>query len=1198
MSRSAALIGKVALCAIIFAFASLGFSQLDTLRVSPAVTTGGNRMLGTVSVTSTSTVDVEIQLTSGNPNALIQTEADGPISQNAVLTIPGGSQVVRKTFLVITRPVPDRVFFTITARLGDRTLAVPVGIVPGSVPYTFLDLGVLAPGNSSEATALNNSGVVVGNSFSATTSRAFSGNLGGNISALQLFIGAGNSAAYDVNSGGAITGWVTVTQAQPGNPAIRRAAVWNLGLLTELGTFGGRIHSEGAAINSAGQVTGFSYNLNPDGEKVDINSFSFSNTQVIPNLGFVGHPDWLLSHVDDSGQIYGHSLVPTIPPPAEGPMFSLQAHRFRVGPGATPLEVSQPSTAVSSGRRPWLIFGPDNTIWLVNADTVVGSKTDPFGNATQYVLYTNFSDPEPFDPVPPVTPPPPTPTPFVRELGRVPTLALQPGVSRGQLANSIVPFDQWVVGTSSGRGTLFIPSGVNDLLPNTPGSAYIGGELIDLNSFLPVASPWEIQAANDISEFTPTNGFRGAIVGRARNNSNNQVRGFVKEIDLSGRLIGVNLMSAIANPSQRVVGGTASQLDFTLSMGLPTENAAPIPTPPRSPVVIEIESLNPGVVTINGASFTQLGLAYPMIGRGPDQLRIPGTPPGTGAIKTQPVSTITEVPLIFSYRGELFVDPVRQERVINLTVVPLGVAAFTIEPRRISSGQRTTGRVEIDLPRTTDTVVTIASNRPTIARPVNGTVTIPAGTLSAEFPITSSGVIRDQSVTFTASFTDNTVNPPVVRSRTAPLEVVATGLASIELDSPSVFTGTGTDGTITLNGPMPNVPEAERQIVLQSDNPGITFVPPVVTVPVGAVSVRFRVNVPNVNQTIFSTITAVYKGDILSTTIQIRAITLDAVTLQPSTTLFGTQVIGRVRLTEVNPETAGTRIVQLQSSNQSVASVPASVAVVPGQQEAEFIINVTANPPNPPPTSVVITATLDSVQRTATLNLVNLSLQAITTELKTVVGGTPMGTQGTFGGSVRLSGNAPPGGVQVTVSSTNPDAAGFVSAIGQPRVSSIVVNIPGGSNQGTFIVQTVPVAATTNLFITAVAGGQTLSAGLTVLPASLQQLLIQPVTLAGGQTSSVAEVRMNGPVKNTTRIFLFTNNQNVLIPPFVDLPAGSNVVAIPGGVSIKPISSAQSAIVTAQIGSQTISTTLNLVPGGSGGNFGGSGGKGGGKSAP
>jgi hypothetical protein len=168
-------------------------------------------------------------------------------------------------------------------------------------------------------------------------------------------------------------------------------------------------------------------------------------------------------------------------------------------------------------------------------------------------------------------------------------------------------------------------------------------------------------------------------------------------------------------------------------------------------------------------------------------------------------------------------------------------------------------------------------------------------------------------------------------------------------------------------------------------------------------------------------------------------------------------------------------------------------------------------------------------------------------------------------------------------------------------VSSIVVNIPGGSNQGTFLVQTVPVASTTNLFITAAAGGQTLSAGLTVLPASLQQLLIQPVTLAGGQTSSVAEVRMNGPVKNTTRIFLFSNNQNVIIPPFVDMPAGNNVVAIPGGVSIRPISSAQTAIVVAQIGSQTISTTLNLVPGGAGGNFGGSGGKGGkggGKSAP
>jgi len=154
--------------------------------------------------------------------------------------------------------------------------------------WTFTDIGALV-GGSSDATAINDSGQVVGvvvGSYTFETHAWLYDN--GTVTDLGN-LGGGYAYPYAINSVGQIVGQSsTSTNAH-------HAFLWQNGTMTDLGTFGGR-SAYAVGINSSGQIV----------VNVDSQSMLVSGGTVTP-LGTLGGSYTTARQINESGQVAGYS---------------------------------------------------------------------------------------------------------------------------------------------------------------------------------------------------------------------------------------------------------------------------------------------------------------------------------------------------------------------------------------------------------------------------------------------------------------------------------------------------------------------------------------------------------------------------------------------------------------------------------------------------------------------------------------------------------------------------------------------------------------------------------------------------------------------------------------------------------------------------------------------------------------------------
>jgi hypothetical protein len=284
------------------------------------------------------------------------------------------------------------------------------------------------------------------------------------------------------------------------------------------------------------------------------------------------------------------------------------------------------------------------------------------------------------------------------------------------------------------------------------------------------------------------------------------------------------------------------------------------------------------------------------------------------------------------------------------------------------------------------------------------------------------------------------------------LTVVPPTLGGVAVAPPSIKGGLTALGAVALTG---EAPTGGVTVTLSSDSAAAT-VPASMAVDAGKFSAGFKVVTSSVSSDTTVHITATVGTASSSVALKVLAPQPLSLALTPTEVYGGAKVLGLVQIDAKAPS-GGTTVTL--SSDSSFATPPATVKIDAGKTTAAFVITTS-------PVSTDSTATIS-----ATTNGVTKTKQLEVDAPKLIKLGVPPSVDGGKSalGAVYLTGEAPTGGVTVTLTSSSSDV-----------VVPGSVEIPSGKVIVTFSITTSAVTTDTNVTITATYGTTTKKATITV----------------------------------------------------------------------------------------------------------------------
>jgi len=588
-------------------------------------------------------------------------------------------------------------------------------------------------------------------------------------------------------------------------------------------------------------------------------------------------------------------------------------------------------------------------------------------------------------------------------------------------------------------------------------------------------------------------------------------------------------------------------------------------TPTSAPLAVVSVSLNPPIVTGTNASTgtVTLGTSAPAGGAvvtltssNTSVVTVPasvtvlaGQTSATFNATSTAVATSTSVTVTASYNATASA---------TMTVAPLSAISLTslvISPAVVPGGLSTTGTVTISSPAPFGGIAVALSSTNTAAVSVPATVTVLQGSTTANFTVSTFAVSAATTATVSATYSGVTKTASVTVNLSPPA-----GLKAITLSPTTVIgaqtNGTNSTGTVALTGPAP---VGGIVMALASSNPSVVSVPATLTVPAGSAATTFSATTFNVTSTQTITITATYGSSKVSATLTVNP-WLKTLAISPTTLVGGSSTTGTITLNQGAP--VGGIAVNLASSNTAAATIPDGpevasgvLTIAAGATTATFTINTS---PVILTSGVSITASYSGLTLTQGLTLQPL-LQSLSLSPTTVTGGTSVT------GTVHLNGNAPAGGVTISLASDN--AAATVPS---------TLPIAAGANSGTFTISTASVSAVTHPNISASYGGVTVSQQFTINPIQVT-LALNPTSLVGGGTvTGTITLNAAAPAGGLT-VSLSSSSAKA--------PAPSSTVTVPAGtttttftITTQTVTTITSATITASFGGLSSSAGLTLKP--------------------
>lgn len=242
---------------------------------------------------------------------------------------------------------------------------------------------------------------------------------------------------------------------------------------------------------------------------------------------------------------------------------------------------------------------------------------------------------------------------------------------------------------------------------------------------------------------------------------------------------------------------------------------------------------------------------------------------------------------------------------------------------------------------------------------------------------------------------------------------------------------------------------------------------------------------------------------------------LDGFQVFPANVIGGLNATGRVTLDQ--PAPVGGTVVDLESNNTAVASVPATVTVPAGELSTTFPITTTAVAASQ---TVVIAASQGSIRFERPLTVIPPPVSVLSVNPWRVTGGN------STNGTVYLAAPAPAGGIQVQLQSSRPEVS---------VPATVTVAAGAKSRSFTITTQKVPAQVTANL--TATTGEGVASAQVVVDPARLESVTLLPRYVKGGRRVTMI-VKLSAPAPDG----------GIVVPLSSDRPA---LTVLPASVKIK-----------------------------------------------
>lgn len=415
---------------------------------------------------------------------------------------------------------------------------------------------------------------------------------------------------------------------------------------------------------------------------------------------------------------------------------------------------------------------------------------------------------------------------------------------------------------------------------------------------------------------------------------------------------------------------------------------------------------------------------------------------------------------------------------VQFTLQPPSLKALTISPGIISGGAQPLGIVMLNGQAPVGgAIVSLSSNSPFANPPAS--VTVAPGSSSASFPIPTSSVTANSTVTLAANYNGATSQAQVTLTPQQPP-------ASLTL-SPTSTTGAGGGSFATVTVASPS--SGDQILQVASSNPAVASVPNGVMIPAGSTTGGFNIFTSAVSATTVVTISVSGGGVTKSANLTVTG-TPPPSPAAPSllSPAADARVAQPVNFDWSDVANATSYEIQIDDSNNFTApltfsqTVSVSQATVTGLPAQQLFWRVRAF------NSAGVAGPFSASRRfTAQAAPAAASLSAVSVSPTSVVGGSA--AQGT----ITLTGGAPSGGALVRLSSANPAAAVPAS-----------VTVAAGAVTATFGVSTSAVTANTSISITATYGGVSRTTTLTVTPASGSGPLPAPTLV-----SPAADARFN-----------------------------------------------------------------------------------------